>query len=113
MIMYFPEEARMNDEVLSRDPVGRYMLSYESLREDYRRYTMMSDEEFLADLVNILHFTCIVCWMKELKAQWLLSDVGLIHELVHLLLEQKEQHEITTTPLHEIRDIFNRDCCLA
>jgi hypothetical protein len=109
MIMYFPEEARMNDEVLNRDPVGRYILSYESLREDYRRYTMMSDEDFLNDLVNILHFVCVVCWMKELKAQWLLSDVGLIHELVHLLPGSTG----TTTSLDKIRDIFNRDCCLA
>lgn len=74
---------------------------------------MMSDEDFMANLLDILHFACIVCWMKEKQAQWLLSDTGLIHELVHLLIEQRDNQEVTTTPLSTIRDLFNRDCCLA
>src|ERR1041385_1697748 len=59
-------------------PDNHYLLSYSSLRDDYLRYTMMSDEEFAADLLNILHFTCITCWLKEKKAQHLLGDTGLI-----------------------------------
>jgi hypothetical protein len=110
MIMYFPEEKFMADQILNHDPAGsRYMLSYSSLREDFRRYTMMSNEEFMANITDILHFACIVCWMKELQTQWILSDVGIIHELVHLLPGSAE----STVPLDKIRDIFNRDCCLA
>lgn len=111
--MYFPDEARVRDEVLNRDPVGRYMISYEALREDYRRYAMMSDGEFSDNLLDILHFACIVCWMKEKQTQWLLGDTGLIHELVHLLVAQRDKQEVTRTPLATIRDLFNRDCCLA
>lgn len=104
MITYLPDDPH---------PGGKFIVSYSSLREDYLRYTLMSDEDFLANLLDILHFACIVCWVKEKQTQWLLGDTGLIHELVHLLIEQKEQAEITTTPLSTIRDIFNRDCCLA
>lgn len=103
MISYDPNE----------HPEGHYLLSYSSLREDYLRYTMMSDEDFAADLLNVLHFVCITCWMKEKQAQWLLSDTGLIHEIIHLLLAQASAEFTTNTKLSDVRDMFNRDCCLA
>lgn len=104
MISYDPDE----------HPVGHYLLSYSSLREDYLRYTMMADDEFEGDLLNILHFVCITCWMKEKQTQWLLSDTGLIHEIVHLLLAQKSSDNFTTnTKLSKVREMFDRDCCLA
>ena len=71
-------------------PDTHYLLSYQSLREDYRRYSQMSDEEFSANLLNILHFTCITCWLKENQTQYLLGDTGLIHELVYLLRTHAE-----------------------
>src|ERR1051325_12115467 len=35
-------------------PDNHYLLSYQSLREDYRRYRLLSDEEFTAELLNII-----------------------------------------------------------
>lgn len=106
LISYDPDPSSAN-----RD--RHYVLSYSSLREDYLRYTMMSNEEFSAELLNILHFACIVCWLKEKQAQWLLSDVGLIHEIVHLLLAQSNSEFTTDTKLSKVREMFNENCCLA
>jgi len=97
--------------VISYQPEGRgdglYVVSYQSLKEDYNRYVAMSDAEFRANLIKILHFACITCWFKELQTQWLLGDTGLIHELVHLLegfYQGNDKH------FQEIRDLFKRDC---
>jgi hypothetical protein len=94
-------------------PDNHYLLSYSSLREDYLRYTLMSDDDFLANLLPILHFTCITCWLKEKQTQYLLGDTGLIHELVHLLLAQSDPEFTTTTKLAVVREVFDRECCLA
>lgn len=102
--MYLPDDPESS---------GRYGFSYQQLREDYRRFTLMSDEEFLKNLLDILHFTVFVAYVKELQTQWTCSDTGVIHELIHLLMEQKLGEEVTTTPLNKIRDLFNRDCCFA
>lgn len=80
---------------------------------------MMSDDEFLNNLLDILHFACFVCYIKENRTQWVLADTGIIHERIHLLVEERnrakgmEEPEVTDTPLDKIRDLFNRDCCLA
>lgn len=103
MISYDPDE----------HPDGHYLLSYASPREDYLRYTLMSDEEFIANLLPILHFTCITCWLKEKQAQYLLGDTGLIHELVHLLSARDLPEFTTTTKLATVREMFDRECCLA
>lgn len=110
MLMYLPDDPQ---------PSGKYGFSYQQLRDDYLRYVMMSDDEFLGNLLDILHFAVFVCYVKEMSGQWILADTGIIHELVHLLMEERNQRErrkeieVTTTPLDKIRDIFNRDCCLA
>lgn len=110
MIMYLP-----NDPL----PGGKYGFSYQQLRDDYLRFVMMSDDEFLGNLLDILHFACFVCYIKENSTQSVLADTGVIHELIHLLMEErnhaagKEHPEVTDTPLDRIRDLFNRDCCLA
>ena len=104
MLTYLPDDP---------EPSGKYGFSYSQLREDYRRFSLMSDDEFLADLLNILHFACYVAYVKELRAQWICADTGILHELIHLLLEQKLGTEVTTTSLEKIRDLFNRVCCLA
>ena len=64
---------------------NRYSLSYQRLKEDYWKYRLMSNSEFLKSLPEILHFACIVGWMKELGPDSTLSDEGIIHQLVHLL----------------------------
>jgi hypothetical protein len=110
MLSYLP-----NDPL----PGGKYGFSYQDLRDDYHRYTLMSDEAFLANLLDVLHFACFVCYVKEAQTQWVLADTGIVHELIHLLMEERNQRlgrhewEVTTTSLDKIRDIFNRDCCLA
>lgn len=100
MLTYLP-----NDPL----PGGKFTLSYSSLREDYLRYTMLSDGEFLANITSILHFACVVCYLKEAPTNVVLSDLGIIHELVHLLPGSSG----TTTSLQKIRDQFNLWCCLA
>lgn len=93
------------------DPVDprKFTFHYPDLREDYLRYTMMRDEEFLKSVVDILHFACVVCYLKGVPTYRALSDTGIIHELVHLLPGSSG----TTSSLGEIRDQFNLWCCLA
>lgn len=95
---------------------SRYALSYSSLREDYLNYRLMTDEDFMANLVKILHFAVFVCFVKEAPSYVVLSDKGVIHELVHLL-EFRDQlddpQESFEVRLDRIRDTFNRWCCLA
>lgn len=63
---------------------SQYTFHYQALRDDYLRFVMMSDEEFMGSLKEILHFACIVCWFKE-GGQAALADEGVIHSLVHLI----------------------------
>lgn len=86
---------------------GHYVISYSSLREDYRRYRAMSDDEFKRNLVPLLHFACVCCWFKEKQAQYVLSDEGVIHELVHLL---EGFYQDNDARFQEIRELFNNEC---
>lgn len=89
---------------------GKYVISYSSLREDFQRYSAMSDDEFRGSLIQVLHFACVVCWFKEKQAQWILSDVGIIHELVHLL---EGFYQDNDAQFQKIRQLFNEECQLA
>jgi hypothetical protein len=91
--------------------VGQYAMSYSSLHEDYLRYSSMDDAEFLDNAISILHFSCFVCFVKELRSERVLSDNGVIHELIHLI--DPATNEAAVKRLSEIREIFNRDCRLA
>jgi|ERR1051325_1108882 hypothetical protein len=110
MLTYLPDDPR---------PGGKYGFSYQQLREDYLRFVMMNDDDFLGNIVDILHFAAYTCYIKELNTQWVLSDTGIVHELIHLLCEERnrargdEQPEVSTTSLEKIRDLFNHQCCLA
>jgi hypothetical protein len=107
MLIYLP-----NDPL----PGGKYNFSYSSLREDYLRYTMMSDDQFVATVEHVLHFACIVCYVKEISGDRCLSDEGIVHELVHVLLERDKPTADGSSALGRlevIRSLFNRDCCLA
>jgi hypothetical protein len=57
---------------------GQYSLCYSLLRDDYRRFTMMSDDEFVADALNILHFACYACFVKEIGSDIALGDDGIV-----------------------------------
>lgn len=86
---------------------GHYVVSYSSLREDYWRYSKMSDEEFKKSLLQALHFACVTCWFKEKQTQYVLSDTGVIHELVHLLVGFYDDND---EQFQQIRKLFNEEC---
>lgn len=86
---------------------GHYVISYSSLREDYQRYSSMCDEEFRKSLIQVLHFACVCCWFKEKQTQYILSDTGIIHELVHLLEGFYQGNDVQ---FHKIREMFNTEC---
>jgi hypothetical protein len=62
-----------------------YSISSIELREAYQRFLTMTDEEFLQEVPNVLHYVSIVSWIREVELDELVSDLGLIHRLVHLL----------------------------
>ena len=79
-----------------------FSLSYQSLREDYYRFCNMTDEEFMNNLPSAAHLACIICFLKEAPSYVVLSDTGIIHELIHLM----HIPEGNTTTLREIRKLF-------
>lgn len=92
-----------------------YSFSYPDLKTKFERYSKLKDEEFMADLPNILHFTTFVCWFKQLNTRDLLSDIGLIHELVHLLCLEGYGNGFEWedgTSLKKIRKLFHDTCRL-
>lgn len=86
-----------------------YSLSYSALKDDYTRFSMMTDTEFLLKLSEILHFACICCFLKEIPTSVCLSDRGIIHELVHLL----HLKDCNGRPLAEVRELFNNQLRLS
>jgi hypothetical protein len=98
----------MSFEYLASDSGRSFLLSYESLKQDYYRYVSMSDVEFQQHIVGALHLACVICFLKE-AGTYCLSDEGIIHELVHLLPGSSG----TTTSLQEIRESFRKVCELA
>lgn len=92
-----------------------YSFSYKDLKSQFEDYEKLSDSEFMADLPNITHFAVFVCWFKQLKTADVLSDTGLIHELVHLMTLEGYGQGVdweSGTPLQSIRKLFNDTCRL-
>lgn len=89
----------------------QYSLSYSELKDHYITFKDMSDEEFLDNIPDILHFACIVCFLKEVPTYICLSDKGIIHELTHLLCEGTREE--TLNEIQEVRETFNLWCALA
>lgn len=79
-----------------------YNYDIKNLKYLYSKFINMPDEDFLDRLPDALHFTCYVSWIKEVKCDEILSDTGLIHELVHLLKPSTRQY----TDLKEVRKKF-------
>lgn len=75
-----------------------FSLSYQELRREVVRMSLMSDNEFMDNLPKAIHLACIVCWLKEKKSSDVLSDIGIIHQLAHLL-------HIPNEPLINIQNI--------
>lgn len=89
----------------------KYSFSYSELKEDYERFRAMRDEEFLKQAINALHFACFVCFVKEVPSYICLSDVGVIHQLIHLI--NPSTRETALGELREIREMFNLWCALS
>jgi hypothetical protein len=80
----------------------RYILSYQELKEEYDKFSGMSDEEFTQNLPAAAHLACVICFLKEVPTYICLSDIGIVHELIHLI----HIPEGNTTSLKEIRKQF-------
>ena len=80
----------------------KFSFSYKQLKEQYLKFKEMSEEEFFSDIPRLLHFACFIGWIKELGNDCLISDVGIIHELVHLLEKDVE----TALTKEELRGKF-------
>ena len=80
----------------------KFSYSYKQLKGQYLKFKEMSEEEFFSDIPRLLHFACFVGWIKELGNDCLISDVGIIHELVHFLEKDVE----TVLTKEELRDKF-------
>ena len=53
-------------------------------------------------ILNILHFAVYICYIKNLKTEDVLSDTGIIHELVHLTKENTRKF----VDIKNIRKLF-------
>lgn len=81
----------------------QYVLSYHQLREEYYRFTQMTDSQFLNELPAAAHLACVICFLKELSSDCCLCDKGIIHELIHLIHIPNENN----TPLKDVRMLFS------
>lgn len=80
-----------------------YELSYRNLRNEHTKIINYTDEEFMANLVEITHLACIISYLKELPIECTLGDTGIIHQLIHLMHIPNEP----LINLQEIREQFN------
>lgn len=83
-----------------------YRLSYKDLQKDFESFQAMTDKQFVKNLPKIIHYACIVCYLKE-KPLEVISDEGIIHELVHCLTNTFGQ-----MPIKELRQLFELECVL-
>lgn len=87
----------------------RYVMSYQELREEYRRFCKMGNKEFLENLPAAAHLACIICFLKQIPTSVCLADTGIVHELLHLM----HIPEGNTTSLKEVRKLFKKSLKLA
>ncbi len=85
-----------------------FILHYSQLKEDYICIKNYSNEEFLNNISEILHTTCIICHFKEIPAYNLIGDCGIIHELIHILNNVETCHY----SLDKIRKMWEYQCRL-
>jgi len=61
-----------------------FEFDYQQVKERYDEIVSLSDKEFMDRLPEIIHSACFIAWIKGL-GQDAISDVGIVHELAHLL----------------------------
>lgn len=81
-----------------------YNYDLKRLQYLYVKFINCSDQEFIENIADILHFACYVSWVKEIDAEELMGDQGLIHELVHLLKSSTRQY----VELESLRNNFEK-----
>ncbi|CAN5205884.1 hypothetical protein BH09PAT1_BH09PAT1_6350 [soil metagenome] len=93
----------------------RYEFSYPELKDDYENYISMTNTKFFSEIPKVLHFICIVSYVKQIPSYVLLSDEGLIHQLVHLIDEQTKDEPLVNNNRvkRSIRKDFKVLCKLA
>lgn len=84
----------------------QYSFSYKELKSKYNEIVSMSDSDFIGNLPEVLHFACFVSYFKELPNTQTVSDVGIIHELIHLL------HIPEETDIKKVRKLFEGLLCI-
>lgn len=84
----------------------KYSFSYKELKSKYNEIVLMSDSDFIDNISEVLHFACFVSYFKELPNIQTISDVGIIHELIHLL------HIPEETDVKRVRKLFERLLCI-
>lgn len=75
----------MNYYLIDLDDKKEFNLSYKNLKSEYIRFKDMSNEEFLSNINKAIHLATVISWFKELPNDMTISDIGIIHELIHLL----------------------------
>lgn len=80
-----------------------YKLNYQELKEQYYNFLEMTDEEFIDNYPKALHFACIISYLKDISNENLVSDAGLLHEMIHFLDEETKN----TVSIQAIRTQFN------
>lgn len=78
-----------------------YSFSYKDLKKKYKEIVSLSNSDFLDRLPEVLHFACFVSYLKELPNIQTISDVGVMHELIHLMDIPEE------TDIDRVRILFN------
>ncbi len=86
----------------------RFSYSYRALKEEYNIIDSYSDEEFLANLADILHTTIFICWIKEIPNEMTLSDYGILHEISHIMAKVESPYNSLDT----IRKMWHDICRL-
>lgn len=61
-----------------------FIFDYQQVKERYEEYASLGDKEFMERLPEIIHSACFISYIKGFGNE-VLSDVGIVHELAHLL----------------------------
>ena len=68
------------------DTDDHYGFSYRETRRLYREFVAMTDEEFFgAQLPDAMHLACFIAYIKEIPAEDVVGDQGLLHEMIHTM----------------------------
>lgn len=86
----------------------KYILSYEELKNKYIEVCEYNRERFLTNISSILHLSCVICYLKELPSYIIISDEGIIHQLVHIL----DKTFVEPYEIDKVRKLFKHQCQL-